>query len=65
MLQKFKTYYQKNDLFKESDNILLAVSGGKDSMAMLQLFVDSKLSFGVAHCNLIYEELNLMLMKPW
>lgn len=51
MLQKFITYYQKHDLFEESDKILLAVSGGKDSMVMLQLFVDSKLNFGVAHCN--------------
>lgn len=51
MLQKFKTYYQKNELFKPSDKILLAVSGGKDSMAMLQLFIDAKLNFGVAHCN--------------
>jgi tRNA(Ile)-lysidine synthetase-like protein len=51
MLQKFTTYYQKNELFEQSDKILLAVSGGKDSMAMLQLCVDSKLNFGVAHCN--------------
>lgn len=51
MLKKFKTYYQKNDLFKQSDNILLTVSGGKDSMAMLHLFNACNLNFGVAHCN--------------
>jgi tRNA(Ile)-lysidine synthase len=51
MLQRFTTYYQKYHLFSQSDKILLAVSGGKDSMAMLKLFVNSKLSFGVAHCN--------------
>ena len=51
MLQKFTSYYKKHDLFKQSDKILVAVSGGKDSMAMLQLFVNSKLNFGVAHCN--------------
>ncbi|MCO6500161.1 MAG: tRNA lysidine(34) synthetase TilS [Vicingus serpentipes] len=51
MLQKFKTYYQKNDLFSSSDKILLAVSGGKDSMAMIHLFRDCNLTFGVAHCN--------------
>ncbi len=51
MLQKFKTYYQKNELFKPSDKILLAVSGGKDSMAMLHLFNSENLNFGVAHCN--------------
>jgi tRNA(Ile)-lysidine synthase len=51
MLQKFKTYYQSNQLFEQSDNILLAVSGGKDSMAMLHLFRSNSLNFGVAHCN--------------
>lgn len=51
MLQKFTTYYKKHNLFKQSDKILLAVSGGKDSMAMLQLCIDSKLNFGVSHCN--------------
>ncbi|MCB0408713.1 MAG: tRNA lysidine(34) synthetase TilS [Flavobacteriales bacterium] len=51
MLQKFKTYYQKNELFNPSDKILLAVSGGKDSMVMLHLFNSENLNFGVAHCN--------------
>lgn len=51
MLQKFKTYYQKNKLFEEPDNILLAVSGGKDSMVMLHLFKACNINFGVAHCN--------------
>ncbi|MDF1671877.1 MAG: tRNA lysidine(34) synthetase TilS [Vicingaceae bacterium] len=51
MLEKFKTYYINNELFKQSDKVLLAVSGGKDSMAMLQLFIADKLDFGVAHCN--------------
>jgi tRNA(Ile)-lysidine synthase len=51
MLQKFKTYYQSNQLFEQSNKILLAVSGGKDSMAMLHFFKASNLNFGVAHCN--------------
>jgi tRNA(Ile)-lysidine synthase len=51
MLQKFKTYYRSNQLFEQSDKILLAVSGGKDSMAMLHFFKASNLNFGVAHCN--------------
>ncbi|MCB9361533.1 MAG: tRNA lysidine(34) synthetase TilS [Flavobacteriales bacterium] len=51
MLQKFTTYYQKHYLFSQSDKILLAVSGGKDSMAMLHFFKASNLNFDVAHCN--------------
>ena len=51
MLQKFKTYYQKNSLFSTTDKVLLAVSGGKDSMAMLHLFKACNINFGVAHCN--------------
>ncbi len=51
MLQKFKTYYKQNQLFDATDKVLLAVSGGKDSMAMLELFRLANLNFGVAHCN--------------
>lgn len=51
MLQKFKTYYQENELFGSTDKVLLAVSGGKDSIAMLHMFNACNLSFGVAHCN--------------
>ncbi len=51
MLDQFKSYYQENQLFQSSDKIILAVSGGKDSMAMLHLFYAHKLNFGVAHCN--------------
>ena len=35
----------------ESKNYLLAVSGGIDSMAMVELFQQTKLQFSVAHCN--------------
>lgn len=35
----------------EKDNILLAVSGGVDSMVMLELFTGSRFRFGIAHCN--------------
>ena len=51
MIKKFEKYYQKNELFAKTDKILLTVSGGKDSMAMFHLFYESKISFGVAHCN--------------
>jgi len=51
MLDKFRKYYQENGLFTKTDKVLLTISGGKDSMTMLNLFIQEKLSFGVAHCN--------------
>lgn len=51
MIKKFEKYYQKNELFAKTDNILLTVSGGRDSVAMVHLFYQAKLNFGIAHCN--------------
>jgi tRNA(Ile)-lysidine synthase len=51
MIKKFSKYNFENDLFKETDKVLLTVSGGKDSMMMLNVFIQQNLSFGVAHCN--------------
>ena len=35
----------------EDDLVLLAVSGGVDSMVMLELFARSPFKYGIAHCN--------------
>ncbi|WP_305951873.1 tRNA lysidine(34) synthetase TilS [Emticicia oligotrophica] len=51
MLHAFLTYINEQKLFEPSEKVLLTVSGGKDSVAMLDLFCDAKLSFAVAHCN--------------
>ena len=51
MIKKFEKYYQKNELFTKTDKILLTVSGGRDSVAMVYLFYTAKLNFGIAHCN--------------
>ena len=51
MLHGFLTYINEQKLFEPAEKILLAVSGGKDSVAMLDLFCRAKLSFAVAHCN--------------
>ncbi len=51
MKTTFLQFIESNELFKSNDNILLAVSGGIDSMAMCHLFQESGLIFGVAHCN--------------
>jgi len=51
MLEKFHAFSEANNLFEDSNKILLAISGGIDSMVMLDLFVKSEINFGVAHCN--------------
>jgi tRNA(Ile)-lysidine synthase len=51
VLEQFLNHIRHNQLCKTSDKILLAVSGGMDSMVMLHLFKEAAFSFGVAHCN--------------
>jgi len=51
MLQAFKAYISKEKLFLPGEKILLAVSGGMDSVAMAELFFRAKFNFGIAHCN--------------
>jgi len=50
-LQSFKDYASTNALFFPGQKILLAVSGGKDSVLMAHLFAQSGFMFGIAHCN--------------
>jgi tRNA(Ile)-lysidine synthase len=38
-------------IFSPEDTVLLAVSGGIDSVVMVNLFSQAKLKFGIAHCN--------------
>ena len=51
MKRPFEKYISEHQLVGESDRILLAVSGGVDSMVMAQLFLDNGIDFGIAHCN--------------
>jgi len=51
MLQAFKAYIDSAGLFGSSDRILLAVSGGVDSVAMVRLYKDAGFKFGIAHVN--------------
>ena len=52
MLQdKFREYIREQSLCTYDDRILLAVSGGVDSMVMLSLFVRGGYRVAVAHCN--------------
>jgi tRNA(Ile)-lysidine synthase len=51
LLQQFRAHWQKRALIPGDKTILLAVSGGVDSMVMAELFLKSGISFAVAHCN--------------
>lgn len=50
-LQQFINFIKTNALFVKQDKILLAVSGGKDSVLMVQLFKLAGFEFSIAHCN--------------
>ncbi|HLF36062.1 MAG TPA: tRNA lysidine(34) synthetase TilS [Cyclobacteriaceae bacterium] len=51
MIGEFVKYIKSKKLFSPGDKVLLAVSGGVDSMVMLDLFAKAGFSFGIAHCN--------------
>lgn len=50
-LQSFRSFISRHQLFKPDQKILLAVSGGKDSVLMVHLFKQAGFDFGIAHCN--------------
>lgn len=50
-LSKFNAFIFENILFTKADKVLLAVSGGKDSVLMAHLFKLAGYNFGIAHCN--------------
>jgi tRNA(Ile)-lysidine synthase len=51
MFKEFLEFIKKEKLFSPSQKILLAVSGGVDSVAMCELFSKAGLKFGIVHCN--------------
>lgn len=50
-LSTFLDFVKGEQLFNEKDRVLLAVSGGKDSVFMARLFAQSNFDFAIAHCN--------------
>lgn len=50
-LEHFLENIDNQKLFSPNHKILLAISGGIDSMVMVSLFSKAKFNFGIAHCN--------------
>ena len=51
MLEKVKLFIRDSELIQEKDKILIAVSGGRDSIVLLMILHNLKFSLEVAHCN--------------
>jgi tRNA(Ile)-lysidine synthase len=50
-LEHFKHFILKEDLFHPKDKLLLAVSGGVDSVVLCELCKQAGYDFSIAHCN--------------
>jgi len=51
MLSRFQEFIATNALLQKNEPVLLAVSGGVDSVVMCRLFSLAAMQFGIAHCN--------------
>ncbi len=51
MLQRFTAFAAQQHLFPPGQTVLLAVSGGRDSVVMAHLFHRAGIPFEIAHCN--------------
>jgi tRNA(Ile)-lysidine synthase len=51
MLRKFIRHIEKEELFGRNEKLLIAVSGGLDSIALLHLLFKMEVDCVVAHCN--------------
>lgn len=51
MLEEFKRFIAENEMLNRDSKVLLAVSGGIDSMVMAHLFRSAGIKSGIAHCN--------------
>ena len=51
MIDKVVTYIYRNNLFCKKDKLLLAISGGADSVALMHFLLDFGVKFELAHAN--------------
>ena len=51
LLEKYKAFIKKENLFQPKDRLLLAVSGGVDSVVLCELCRQAGYDFVIAHCN--------------
>ena len=51
MLEQFQAYINRYNLIAEGDKVILALSGGIDSMVLADLLLKTKVEFVAAHCN--------------
>ena len=51
MIEQFLAYINRYNLIAEGDKVILALSGGIDSMVLADLLLKTKVEFVAAHCN--------------
>ena len=51
LLQQYKDFIKKENLFSSRDKLLLAVSGGVDSVVLCELCKQAGYDFLIVHCN--------------
>lgn len=51
MIDQFQAYINRCNLIAEGDKLILALSGGIDSMVLADLLLKAKVEFVAAHCN--------------
>ena len=49
--ESFKAFIKKENLFQPKDMLLLAVSGGVDSVVLCELCRRAEFNFAISHCN--------------